>query len=143
MKSFHDTHIANNHIGKINSIERKLEFAKDPHPIAYQVKYFEQQIQNQKKTAANKNKDLVEAEKSTAGATKYANKKEAAYKEAVKKNDFVQEDTPQELFTMSENVETSPSNTWVYASAAVTAAAVGYHVYMKKSKSDEDVYCRV
>jgi len=36
---------------------------------------------------------------------------------------------------MSDNVETSPSNAWVWASAAMTAGAVGYHVYAKNNKA--------
>jgi len=55
----------------------------------------------------------------------------------------MEEGAPQELFTMSESTEASPSNTWVYASAAITAAAVGYHVYNKNSKSDDGSFCRV
>jgi len=42
--------------------------------------------------------------------------------------------------------EASPSNTWIYASAAVTAAAVGYHVYNKnaaKVQVSEGSYSRV
>jgi len=42
--------------------------------------------------------------------------------------------------------EASPSNTWIYASAAITAAAVGYHVYNKNTAKVallEGSYCRV
>jgi len=47
----------------------------------------------------------------------------------------MEEETPEELFTMSENVEASPSNAWVWASAAMTAGAVGYTVYSKHNKA--------
>lgn len=57
----------------------------------------------------------------------------------------MEEENAEELFTMSENVESSPSSTWIYASAAMTAAAVGYHVYNKNTKNSvaEGAFARV